>query len=126
MLKDKFYFRLKSVDDSKVYLAEKTNEGYLVKWGDSKVEYPIESVKYAMKNKIWEEIDVVPNKNSNGIEYVVYYKSPQDKVNTDSYGKFKGKLDNLNPTGLCAFVNNEGVMLHVRYIDIIQMRPLNK
>ena len=58
--------------------------------------------------------------------YKVYYKLPHTTYEESKIKSFIGYIENFVPSGLNAFINNDGEMLHVYYRDIIQMSPLKK
>jgi hypothetical protein len=57
----------------------------------------------------------------NGV-YVVRFKDPSCPKDVDYYKSFVGKCENFNPSGKCAFSNENNEMLIVDYKDISQMR----
>jgi hypothetical protein len=57
--------------------------------------------------------------------YKVIYKHPMERYSSHAkFEWFRGKCVNFYPSGLCAFDNEQGLMLLVRYQDIVQMKPL--
>jgi len=65
-------------------------------------------------------------------EYHVIYKSPRSGVERSRNSKevvsqlnlYRGKCENFNPNGTCAFHNKLGETLLVDYKDIVQMKMI--
>lgn len=129
MLSDKFEFI--NVNNSKetVYTAVKEGERYLITWfSDGKQHHSYDVVVTVINiidSGFWKIIKEYENiKDDKLINYIIEYKHPKDSNGVNHRFKFKGVIENFNPNGLCAFVNDDGEKLLVRYTDIIQMRPL--
>jgi len=73
-----------------------------------------------------KSLDYFTEKVNYNTNYRIYYKNPQDTYDDKKFKVFKGKIENFVPTSVCAFLNDNGEMLHVHYRDIIQMSPIKE